>query len=112
MPFFGTFYRLESPTQTPEVAVLQVASGEVWGRTPRGGLGPTVQAYAGQRPNDRRGVEFDTAIEPHPTGSPFQAYWSLGRTNAVQERIDQQGEQFACITADVRNHQMTNVAND
>ena len=109
MPFLGTFYRLESGTQTAEDAVAQTDSGEVWGRTPRYGLAPTVQAYAGLIP-DRRGIEFETTIEPHPTGSPLQAHWYLGRTPGVEERY-KDGEQFASIKASVTNHQLVGGVN-
>lgn len=110
MPFLGTFHRLESGTQTVQDAVQQAVSGEVWGRTPRGGLGPTVQAYAGSIPA-RRGIEFVTTVEPHPTGSPLQAYWYLNLTPGVEER-QRGGEQFACIRATVINHQPAMNVND
>lgn len=63
---------------------------------------PTVQAYSGTLPVDQGGIDFDTAIDPQPTGSPFEARWYLGRTPGVQERMDTAGEQFASIAAVVR----------
>lgn len=60
-----TFHRLENAsTQTPATAAAQQASGEIWGRTPRGGMEPTVQAYAGPLPQGARGVEFTTDVPP------------------------------------------------
>jgi hypothetical protein len=103
MAIFGIFFRLESPTQTPAIAVLQALSGEIWGKTPRYGIEPTVQAYAG-RLTARRGIEFTTEIEPHPIGSPFEARWYLTRTPGVELRRNDE-EDYACIKAAVDNHQ-------
>lgn len=100
----GPFHRRESDTQTVAIAALQEASGEIWGRTPRYGMCPTVQAYAGPIVAPQRGVEFVTEIPPHDNGSPFEARWYLGVTPGVQER-NSGGEQFACIVADVVNYQ-------
>jgi hypothetical protein len=69
---FGPFCRCESPTQTKADAQLQQASGEIWGRTPRGGMEPTVQAYPWPLAADTRGIEFTTDTIPHPNGSPYQ----------------------------------------
>jgi hypothetical protein len=103
MPFLGVFYRRESNTQTSRDALVQVASKEIWGQTPQNGLGPTVQAYAGPIPAVSRGIEFETEIEPHPNGSPFEARWYLGLTAGVQSRNN---GQFACVVAlRVDNHQ-------
>lgn len=104
MPY-GPFNRRETPTtQTPALALIQAASGEVWGRTPRnGGLGPTVQAYAGALSN-YRGIEFQTSIAPHPNSSPLEVRWYLRLTPGVQLR-QHGGEDFACVTATVRNFQ-------
>lgn len=101
----GPFNRRETPGgQTPAVALKQAASGEIWGRTPKnGGLGPTVQAYPGLLVN-RRGIEFTTDIEPHPNGSPFEVRWYLRLTPGVQRRCEA-GEEFACISAIVKNLQ-------
>jgi len=103
MPMIGPFFRPETDTQTPAVALLQVLSGEVWGRTPQYGFEPTVQAYAGKL-NGRRGIEFVTGVAPHPTGSPFEARWYLTQTPGV-ELPQKEGEDFACIKAIVDNQQ-------
>lgn len=103
MPSVGPFNRRETRWQTPAVAVKQVKSGEVWGRTPKFGLEPAVQAYTGKLPGSR-GIEFTTEIEPHPNGSPFEVRWYLTMTPGVLERCEG-GETFACITADVTNLQ-------
>lgn len=103
--FAGTFHRRKSPTQSDAVALKQFASREIWGRTPRWGHVPTVEAYAGPIGVGVKGVEFDTTVDPEPYGSPFQAKWYLSITAGVQERTDSAGEQFACITAVVRVHQ-------
>lgn len=100
----GQFNRRETPTQTTATALLQVASGEVWGRTPRNGLGPAVQAYTGKLKN-RRGIDFTTTVDPHGSeASPFEVRWYLDLTMGVEYR-SKNGEDFACIKAIVTNMQ-------
>jgi hypothetical protein len=79
------YYRLESPTQKPEDAAMQVASQQIWGLTPRGGLGPIVQAYPGQLPDGRPGIEFTTPIAPEPGSSipGVESRWYGGITPGV-----------------------------
>ena len=100
----GPFHRRESPTQTVDDAEVQVASGEIWGRTPRGGITPTVQAYPGAIAHNQRGVEFTTPVIPHEGGSPFEVRWYLGNTPGVRACL-KNSEQFACISAVVLNFQ-------
>lgn len=99
----GQFNRRESPTQTSATALLQVASGEIWGRTPRNGLEPAVQAYAGTL-KGHRGINFTTDIDPHPNGSPFEVRWYMTATPGVLRRC-RNGEEFACIKAIITNLQ-------
>ena len=100
----GQFNRRENyRTQPKSLAPIQVASGEVWGRTPRGGSEPTVQAYTGKLRNDR-GIDFTTLIDPHPDGSPLEVRWYLTATPGVECRR-KDGEDFACIKAVVTNMQ-------
>ncbi|MFB9924356.1 hypothetical protein ACFORO_10775 [Amycolatopsis halotolerans] len=61
---YGPYHRLESRSQSPETAKLIEESNEVWGRTPRHGSNPAVQAWNGPLPSDRRGVEFYTDVKP------------------------------------------------
>lgn len=108
MPDFGPFCRWESPTQTTADALLQVASSEIWGGVPFNGLEPTVEAYPGtlirtQAPN-LRGIEFTTPIAPYPNSSPLHAKWYLSLTPGVLLR-QKSGQDYACITATVDNHQ-------
>jgi len=100
----GPFNRIESDTQTKQTAFMQEKSGEIWGRTPRGGIEPTVQAYAGALKKARRGIEFTTDTAPHPNSSPFEVRWYLTRTPGVLHRCAG-GEDFACIVADIINMQ-------
>jgi len=99
------FCRLESTTQTPVIAVLQVLSGEIWGKNPRGGFCPVVQAYPWPLRPRQRGIEFTTRIAPHSMGSPFEARWYLNLTPGVELR-QKGGEDYACIKATVDNHQL------
>ncbi len=105
----GPFCRLETATQTKQDAVLQCQTGEVWGRVPRGGAWPTVQAYGGAI-KGRRGIEFTTDTDPAPNGtldrnSPLEFRWYLGVTPGVLPR-QKNNEDYACILADVANHQL------
>lgn len=100
----GQFNRRENgATQPKSLAPIQVASGEVWGRTPRNGFEPAVQAYAGKLKN-HRGIDFTTLIDPHPDGSPLEVRWYLTATPGVEYRC-KDGEDFACIKAVVTNMQ-------
>ena len=102
---FGPFHRKETRTQTVAIAIVQQATSEIWGATPRnGGMVPTVQAYPGLLPACR-GVEFSTDISIHPGSCPIEARWYLGLTHGVEERRDSAGQIFACISADVVNKQ-------
>lgn len=100
----GPFHRIESPTQTCADAVEQVSSGEIWGLTARGGMAPSVKAYARALPIDKRGIEFITPIDPHPNGSPFEVRWYLGITDGVLRR-ERDDEEYAAIVADIENRQ-------
>jgi hypothetical protein len=104
MPGADVFCRWESTTQTPAIAILQVLSGEIWGKTPVGGFGPVVQAYPWKLRLGERGIEFTTEVAPHPMGSPFEARWYLNLTPGVELR-QKGGEDYACIKALVENHQ-------
>ena len=105
----GPFSRRETPdTQTPADAVEQCRTSEIWGRIPRWSQWPAVQAYGG-RLKGSRGIEFTTDTHPHPNGtldrnSPFELRWYLGLTPDVLKRV-KKNEEFACILADVDNHQ-------
>ena len=100
--FDGIYCRVESPTQTSELAIVQVETSEVWGRPHKwNGLFPKVKAYP-RRLGGERGIEFTTDIIPD--GSPFEAHWCLGKTAGVLER-SKDGEAYACIPAQVTNMQ-------
>lgn len=73
---YGPFHRVESPSQSIDDARLQAQTGEVWGRTPRGGSWPKVQAYRGELPAGTRGIEFWTDVMPDADGSPSLVSWS------------------------------------
>jgi hypothetical protein len=75
--FWGPYYRKFSPTQTGNVMIDVVRSGEIWGKPPRGGLGdePRVKAYRGHIPTGEQGFEFWSFQKPNdPYGS--RVYWS------------------------------------
>jgi hypothetical protein len=82
---FGPFHRLFSPTtQNIATAKKQARSKEIWGRTPRRGMEPTVQAYYGHLPDGREGIEFYTEAEPAKgTGKEARWYKSQNMQGAV-----------------------------
>lgn len=98
------FNRVETPSQTREIAVLQVQSQEIWGRDGRQGRIAAVRAYMGNLGPEMRGIEFSTAIDPHRGGTPFEAHWYLNFTQGVLSR-NKNGEEYACITAVITNLQ-------
>jgi hypothetical protein len=97
---YGPFHRLRNATtQTRADDQKQMDSGVLWGRTPRGGKGPTAQAYVGALPAGASGVEFMTSIKPHQLGLPagFGANWYYDDT-AFTGLLNQDDAQFAVIT--------------
>jgi hypothetical protein len=73
------YHRKKSPTQTNEVAKMQIASQEMWGG-PKGNHvssdAPVVQAWVGKiSKNKDKGIEFTTVIEPDGY-HPALAEWS------------------------------------
>jgi hypothetical protein len=70
------YYRVASPTQTPEDARLQRESAQIWGKPARGSQIPKVKAYVGRLPEGTAGVEFQTVVLPDAHCPPAQAYWS------------------------------------
>jgi len=101
----GPYCRWETPgIQTKELAKLQAASGEIWGLTPKDGMEPTVQAYPYPLAANRRGIEFTTDTAAQPNQSPQEIRWYLYQTPGVLLR-QKDGEDFACILADVDNRQ-------
>jgi len=85
---YGPFSRVESPTQTPEVARQVVESGELWGRPSRRWPDmPEVQAYDGPLSDGIAGIEFYTPVAPAPKNRtpPGQARWLAGMPGVREE---------------------------
>ncbi|CAB9530311.1 repeat-containing protein [Seminavis robusta] len=80
---YGPFHRVLSPTQSHEVAELQVQSQEVWGRPRRGSDIPQVQAYTGSLPPTEKGIEFVTSVAPDKGTPPGQARWTGPREGVI-----------------------------
>ncbi|MFS0772860.1 hypothetical protein [Sphingomonas sp. 1P08PE] len=55
---------------------------------------PQVQAYVGNLPEGRRGIEFVTEVPPSPGTPPHEARWRAGHSG-VKISDD---EEFAIIT--------------
>lgn len=104
-PTCPLYHRLETPTQTPEDAAKQVASGEMWGGPPRYSNIPTVQAYAGPLPPGRRGIEFTTDVPPDRYSIPGRPDWS-GPRPGVRVEVEEDGREMAkiCVVI-IRNAQ-------
>lgn len=90
---FGPFFRLESPTQTIADAAAQEASSEIWGRTPRGGLSPTVEAYRGVLPPGAHGIEFYTWAMPDTAFGP-RVRWRVGSAGV---RVEGEFAKIDCV---------------
>jgi hypothetical protein len=102
----GPFHRLESPTQTTADAILQVSSGEIWGKAAKiGGMFPCVKAYPSNLPSGNRGIEFTTTIAPDPwRSSPYESRWYHPHTPGVMLR-KKSNTDYAAIPAVVVNLQ-------
>lgn len=72
------YHRLESPSQTPEIAALQQASGQIWGAGAFNSGIPAVKAYVGPLPEGARGIEFTTVVRPKNNTAPGLALWYAG----------------------------------
>ena len=101
----GPFHRLETSTQTPAVALLQVTSQEIWGTPARGSDIPSVKAYRNSLPAGQRGIEFMTPVHPQKgSGTPYETRWYYPHTPGVLLRT-RNGIDYAAIPAAVTNHQ-------
>jgi hypothetical protein len=89
-----TYHRIESPTQSFATALRQRDSGEIWGRVPRAGFTPVVQAYVGDLPVSRDGIEFTTDIPPELLCPPGQAEWRPPRIS----QMTYQGIEYAVLS--------------
>jgi len=99
------YFRLESPTQTKQDAILQAQSGEVWGREARGSHLLCVKAYRGSLPGDRRGIDFATRVLPERgAGTPYEARWYYPQTPGTMLRTRDTID-YAAIPAEVINRQ-------
>lgn len=85
---FGPFHRLESSTQSARDAIRQAATGELWGRAPRGSAWPQVQAYRGPLPGSTGGIEFWTQLPPNLTRHPYEVRWGGPARPDVEIRGD------------------------
>jgi hypothetical protein len=72
---YGPFFRRFSETQSPATTVKQLLTGEIWGKTPRWGRSPAVQAFAGPLPSGTTGIEFWAFQSPDNVFGPIN-HWS------------------------------------
>jgi hypothetical protein len=85
---YGPFHRRASTTQTAQTTKKQLLSGEIWGKPPRWGLGPAVQAFAGPLDVEEKGIEFWSFQPPDNIFGPIN-HWS---TEGQYVRIDMSTE--------------------
>lgn len=74
----GPFYRTGS-AQTDATTLQQLASGEVHGHPDRGSDTPSVDAWVGELPEGRAGIEFYTDAAPDAGLPPIRSRWSGNR---------------------------------
>jgi hypothetical protein len=58
----------------------------VGGRAPRNTFAsdiPSVKAYEGPLPENARGIEFSTPVEPYPYGVPGKPTWPRGHPGVL-----------------------------
>lgn len=104
---YGPFHRLQSPTQSDDVAALQVASREMWGRPRQYSDIPQVQAYTGTLPDKALGLEFTTTVPPDVGTAPGHARWTGPRQGVTVQ------DGFAKIKVDItKNTQLPSVRHD
>lgn len=60
---FGPFYR-SAAGDTGEMLGEVLRTGELWGRPPRYGIHPAVQAHTGPLPDEHVGFEFYSFAQP------------------------------------------------
>jgi hypothetical protein len=92
------YHRLESPTQTPEIAREQMRTGEIWGRPlnfPYCSDIPKVKAYNGSLPLGARGIEFTTEIQPDLGCPPGCSFWSMEKGQVLGD------DEFAKISVTI-----------
>lgn len=95
---FGMFHRNEATYQTVKDAELQMASQEMWGRTPKNGFDLAVQAFKADGIKQARRIEFSTDIEPKAE-TPYEAWWYRNDTGV--EVRQKEGEEYACIPVEI-----------
>jgi hypothetical protein len=77
---YGPFHRINSTSQTDELAYLIEESGELWGKAPfKSGGTPQPKAYDGPLPAGKIGIEFTTTVAPHPNSPPGRVRWCRTR---------------------------------
>jgi hypothetical protein len=94
------YYRLESPTQTREMAEMVARSRELCGQANRGSQIPSVDAYVGALPDDAIGMEFVSDVPPDPGSPPGRARWT-GPRPGVAVFTDDDGVEWAAIPVEV-----------
>jgi RHS repeat-associated protein/uncharacterized repeat protein (TIGR01451 family) len=103
------YHRLEAPTQRPHHAADQESSGELWGSYGNYNFEPTARAYRGPLPPGKRGLEFETDVDPDPGGNPKEGEMVTWRGNrpGVTLETDPAGTDWAKIKIRVTKNTQT-----
>jgi hypothetical protein len=80
-------------------AKKQIGPQEIWGKRPRYGYEPTVQAYIGSLPAGEMGVEFFASEEPSTYIGDVEARWYLSQLSPKSARYSKKEE---CAAIDVK----------
>ena len=80
---FGPFFRYAYADAGTSIISYVLASGELWGRAPRGSDIPAVQAYNGHLPDGRDGFDFYAFAEPDSPYGPI-AHWRKRDDDSVR----------------------------
>ena len=105
---YGPFHRIKTEKQSYEVAKMQLASQEIWGRPHMlNGLFPMAKAYVkglcygeqfGPECEDEEGVEFTTKVEPDSVSPGGTLYW---RHKEGREGVRKVDDDFVALAAHV-----------
>jgi hypothetical protein len=79
----NVYHRVETSTQTADIARLQRKTNEIWGKTARYSNNPSVKAYIGPLPDGANGIEFTTDIPPDPDQPPSIVEWTGPRKGVI-----------------------------
>ena len=94
---YGPFYRTGSK-QDDATTLRQVDSSEIHGEADRGSFFPSIDAWRGELPGDKPGVEFYTDVPPDRGTPPGTARWSGDR-----QGLSRRGDKLVLVATITRS---------